>query len=173
MDATNLTFLSYLRCFMLAWKEHSSKHSAVTQNISLQRLKSKNFEQVDLDIDIVDLTTVENTLQQEYIEGQELHRLSITEENKAELWQPVYHEHMYVPATEDVGCCLKIECRAIANTGDLLGEPVIIFTEPVLASPQLAFRRSLLALPGGNIQGTRLRIASYNTLAEVYATRQV
>ena len=90
-------------------------------------------------------------------------------------WPEICTETSYEPATDDVGCVLRIEVRAISVVGGgILSGPVVIFTEPVLSAPRAPPKRQLLAIPGPTSGGgVRFRVISYNILAEVYATKQV
>ena len=90
----------------------------------------------------------------------------------AETWIPILNEKNFTPSHDDVGCAMRIECRVTNALGELLTAPVVIHTEPVLASPTPA-KLELTAIPGITSTNNRLRIVSYNILAEIYATRQV
>ena len=96
-------------------------------------------------------------------------------------WVQVCADSVYIPTAADIGCVLKIECRAVLNSnpaGELLAGPVVIVTTPVLSAPQPPPARPLRAVVhGGWAPGTttagRFRVLNYNMLAEVYATRHV
>jgi len=153
----------------LAWKEHSILHTTILGK-SKSEFHIKDKEN-DPETELYDETTGKG-----YIEGRQLNSLiEISDNNESENWESICSDSCYKPTTDDVGCCLKIECRVVqSKDSTLLTEPVVIFTEPVLSAPKVPHtKRTLVTIPGGPISGARLRILTYNILAEVYATRQV
>ena len=80
---------------------------------------------------------------------------------------------MYIPGPEDVGRKLKLEAAAYSSeTGELLMHRVVK-TDLVLArSPDPVKRPLVSAKSGPSNAGARFRIATYNILAEIYATQQ-
>lgn len=156
-------------CFSLAWKEHSVLHSSILEVKPKSEFIIKDKEN-DHETELYDETTGKG-----YIEGRRLNSLiEISDNNESENWVSICSESCYKPTIDDVGCCLKIECRAVqSKDSTLLTEPVVIFTEPVLSAPKVPHtKRPLITIPGGPVSGTRIRILTYNILAEVYATRQ-
>lgn len=86
---------------------------------------------------------------------------------------PISTEGLYTPGEADVGHCLRLECRAVLPGGEEVCTPRMITTEPVLSTPPLPPRRSLVTVKGaGSGGGMRFRLVSYNLLAEIYATQQ-
>jgi CCR4-NOT transcription complex subunit 6 len=95
------------------------------------------------------------------------------ETEQAEEWIEISRDQLYVPTDEDVGRKLKLEAAAYsAETGELLMLRVVK-TDIVLArAPDPAKRNLVTAKASGLSGGARFRIATYNTLAEIYATQQ-
>ena len=56
-----------------------------------------------------------------------------------EEWTPISTETLYTPGEEDVGHCLRLECRAILPDGEDVCMPRVITTEPVLSSERCCF----------------------------------
>jgi len=79
----------------------------------------------------------------------------------------------FVPSRDDVGRRLRVECFAVRRVGPRGEEQLrargIATTEPVLSAPLAPPPRSWL---GESTEGAHdvLRVASYNVLAEIYAT---
>ncbi|CAN0096668.1 unnamed protein product [Pylaiella littoralis] len=93
--------------------------------------------------------------------------------DEEEEWTKISTDGLYTPGEADVGHCLKLECRAVLPTGEEVCTPRMITTEPVLSTPPLPPRRSLVTVKGvGSGGGVRFRLCSYNLLAEIYATQQ-
>ncbi len=92
-------------------------------------------------------------------------------------WSLLQKESMYKPSSDDVGHCLRLECRAVLPDGSLVCAPKVIVTEPVLSLPPPLPKRRLTTVKGGTGGGggvgPRFRLVSYNLLAEIYATQQV
>ena len=87
-------------------------------------------------------------------------------------WIEISNDAMYVPGPDDVGRKLKIEAAAYSvDTGELLMSRVVK-TDVVLARAPDPGKRSLVTTKGGAGVGPRFRVATYNVLAEIYATQQ-
>lgn len=159
----HLTLFCSTSCFKIAWKEHSVKHLTLHQK---SRKKS-----LDEDVDVIEQEEVAGD-GGGFIEGLKVH--DVLELNEGEEWKTIYDDKTYMPRIEDVGCSLKIECSVLSATGELMTVPVVVYTEPVLALPSVSPKRTLIAAPNsGTTSGTRIRVLTYNILAEIFATRQV
>lgn len=92
---------------------------------------------------------------------------------QAEEWIEISRDQLYIPGHEDIGRKLKLEAAAYSTeTGELLMHRVVK-TELVLArAPEPDKRPIVSAKTGSNGGGARFRIATYNVLAEIYATQQ-
>lgn len=92
---------------------------------------------------------------------------------QSEEWIEVSRDQLYIPGQEDIGRKLKLEAAAYSTeTGELLMHRVVK-TDLVLArAPDPPKRPIVTAKPGPAGGGARFRIASYNVLAEIYATQQ-
>ena len=92
---------------------------------------------------------------------------------QGEDWIEVSRDQIYVTGPEDVGRKLKLEAAAYSlETGELLMHRVVK-TDLVLARAPDPVKRTLVtAKNSGNGGGARFRIATYNVLAEIYATQQ-
>jgi CCR4-NOT transcription complex subunit 6 len=91
----------------------------------------------------------------------------------AEDWMEVSRDQFYIPGPDDVGRKLKLEATAYSNdTGEMLMARVVK-TDVVLARAPDPSKRSLVTAKGisGSAGGARFRIATYNVLAEIYATQ--
>jgi len=90
-----------------------------------------------------------------------------------EEWVEISRDQIYIPNNEDIGRKLKLEAAAYsAETGELLMLRVVK-TDLVLArAPDPVKRNLVTAKTGGASGGARFRIATYNVLAEIYATQQ-
>ncbi len=97
--------------------------------------------------------------------------------NNVSQWNFVQEDSVYTPCRDDVGHCLRLECRAVLPDGSLVCAPKAIVTEPVLCLPPPLPKRGLTTVKsgtaGGGGGGVRFRVVSYNLLAEIYATQQV
>jgi hypothetical protein len=49
-----------------------------------------------------------------------------------EQWMEISNARTYTPIAEDVGKCLKLECRALSLNGEVIAGPKFVCTEPVL-----------------------------------------
>ena len=89
-------------------------------------------------------------------------------------WTEISHGEMYVPRPEDVGRKLKLEAAAYSSdSGELLMHRVVK-TDLVLSRTPEPDKRNFItksAAPG-SAGGARFRVATYNILAEIYATQQ-
>jgi CCR4-NOT transcription complex subunit 6 len=87
----------------------------------------------------------------------------------------ISRDQVYVPEPDDVGRKLKIEAAAYSvETGELLMTRVVK-TDVVLGRPSEPIPRSFVtAKSAGAVAsaGPRFRVATYNVLAEIYATQQ-
>ena len=99
----------------------------------------------------------------------------VTDDVALKDWTVVCTEKAYIPTRDDIGCILRIEVKAIANSdGQVLAGPIVVVTEPVLSAPKPPPKRGLVTITGSTSGGgTRFRVVSYNVLAELYATKQV
>eukprot|EP00545_Synedropsis_sp_CCMP1620_P013445 CAMPEP_0119014934 /NCGR_PEP_ID=MMETSP1176-20130426/10467_1 /TAXON_ID=265551 /ORGANISM="Synedropsis recta cf, Strain CCMP1620" /LENGTH=570 /DNA_ID=CAMNT_0006968185 /DNA_START=500 /DNA_END=2209 /DNA_ORIENTATION=+ len=90
-----------------------------------------------------------------------------------EEWLEISRDQLYIPNGEDCGRKLKLEAAAYSSeTGELLMLRVVK-TDIVLARAPDPIKRSLVtAKTTGAAGGARFRIATYNVLAEIYATQQ-
>lgn len=90
-----------------------------------------------------------------------------------EEWLEVSRDQLYIPGPEDIGRKLKLEAAAYSTeTGELLMHRVVK-TDLVLSRCGDPVKRPLVtAKPGPSNGGARFRIATYNILAEIYATQQ-
>jgi CCR4-NOT transcription complex subunit 6 len=78
---------------------------------------------------------------------------------------------VYVPGPDDVGRKLKLEASAYSvETGELLMSRVVK-TDVVLSRAPDPPKRNLVTAKGVAGVGPRFRVASYNVLAEIYATQ--
>lgn len=92
---------------------------------------------------------------------------------KEDEWVEISRDQVYITSIEDVGRKLKVEAAAYSlETGELLMMRVVK-TDLVLSRAPDPLKRNLVtakgSVPGG---GARFRIATYNVLAEIYATQQ-
>jgi len=90
-----------------------------------------------------------------------------------EEWIEISRDQLYIPGPEDVGRKLKLEAAAYSTeTGELLMHRVVK-TDLVLArAPDPPKRNVITNKVGSGGGGARFRIATYNVLAEIYATQQ-
>lgn len=88
-------------------------------------------------------------------------------------WMEISRDQLFIPTTDDVGRKLKLEAAAYsAETGELLMLRVVKTDIVLSRAPDPVKRNLLTAKGGGPSGGARFRIASYNVLAEIYATQQ-
>lgn len=93
---------------------------------------------------------------------------------KGEEWIEVSRDQIYIAGPEDVGRKLKLEAAAYSSeTGELLMHRVVK-TDLVLSRAPDPLKRSFITTKASNSAsgGARFRIATYNVLAEIYATQQ-
>lgn len=99
----------------------------------------------------------------------------LTADTSEEDWVEVCKERTYVPQGIDVGRCLKLEIRVLNPDTSMLLGPRVAETEPVLSAPPAPPPRPLVSVK--NVAGlpgaAKLRVATYNVLAEIYATQQM
>eukprot|EP00934_Nitzschia_sp_Nitz4_P007663 Nitzschia sp. Nitz4//scaffold2_size372955//184913//186912//NITZ4_000427-RA/size372955-processed-gene-0.508-mRNA-1//-1//CDS//3329546790//7653//frame0 len=88
-------------------------------------------------------------------------------------WIEVSRDHLYIPGPDDIGKKLKLEAIAYsAETGEQLMQRVVK-TDLVLArAPDPVPRPFVASKSGPSGAGARFRMATYNVLAEIYATQQ-
>jgi len=87
-------------------------------------------------------------------------------------WVEISRDQIYVPGQDDIGRRLKIEAAAYSvETGELLMSRVVK-SDVVLARAPDPIKRSLVTAKGSAGVGPRFRVATYNVLAEIYATQQ-
>lgn len=87
-------------------------------------------------------------------------------------WVEISHDQIYVPGADDVGRKFKIEAAAYSlETGELLMSRVVK-TDITLARSPDPMKRALVTSKGVGGVGHRFRVATYNVLAEIYATQQ-
>lgn len=92
---------------------------------------------------------------------------------EAEEWKEISRDPVYVPGTLDTGRKLKLECAAYSiDTGELLMHRVIKTDIVLSRAPDPAKRNLVTMKGGGGGGGATFRIATYNVLAEIYATQQ-
>jgi len=93
---------------------------------------------------------------------------------KGEEWIEISRDQSYLAGPEDIGRKLKLEAAAYSSeTGELLMHRVVK-TDLVLSRAPDPLKRSFVSAKasGGASGGARFRIATYNVLAEIYATQQ-
>jgi len=93
---------------------------------------------------------------------------------QGEEWIETSRDQLYIPGPDDIGRKLKLEAAAYSSeTGELLMHRVVK-TDLVLARAPDPVKRALVTAKntGGAGLGARFRIATYNVLAEIYATQQ-
>ncbi len=89
-----------------------------------------------------------------------------------EEWMEISRDQVYIPGPDDVGHKIKVEAAAYnAETGELLMHRVVS-TDIVLSRPPDPSKRNLITSKASSGGGARFRIATYNVLAEIYATQQ-
>lgn len=140
-------------CFVRAWPAHKAKHG---DKVCVERARANSESD-----DSGKLRTNGHD---------ESHEWVVIAEGPAEL----------VPTSDDVGRRLRVECVGYARSrqSDSMDGCVargVHVTEPVLAAPgPVAERRWFGELPRtGDDDSARIRVASYNVLAEIYCTQQM
>lgn len=164
-----LTFCS-ARCFVAAWPDHKRRHCAKALNSAAssseeaagsKRLRA-NSEGATSDDSM-------GPLGRHAVAGQWPQNGS-RDEHSFEAWELVAEgSPELVASAEDVGRRLRVECYVFSRSrGDEVGARGVVVTEPVLARPGPAPERRFY----GDLEDFegRIRIASYNVLAEIYAT---
>ncbi len=73
--------------------------------------------------------------------------------NDIDQWDFLQEDSVYTPCRDDVGHCLRLECRAVLPDGSLVCAPKSIVTEPVLCLPPPLPKRGLTTLKGGMAGG--------------------
>ena len=88
-------------------------------------------------------------------------------------WIEISRDQLYVPNGDDIGRKLKLEAAAYStDTGELLMLRVVKTDLVLSRAPDPIKRKLVTAKTGGASGGARFRIATYNVLAEIYATQQ-
>lgn len=88
-------------------------------------------------------------------------------------WIEICRDQYYIPGPEDIGRRLKLEAASYsAETGELLMHRVVKTDLVLSRAPDPVPRPFVSAKSGPAGGGARFRIASYNVLAEIYATQQ-
>jgi len=91
-----------------------------------------------------------------------------------EEWTEISNDQIYLPGQADIGRKLKVEAVAYSSeTGEMLMHRVAK-TDLVLSRPPDPIKRNLVTnkSASGAGGGARFRAATYNCLAEIYATQQ-
>lgn len=151
--ATRAIFCS-ARCFKAAWPQHKLRHKACPPTSNRDRIESVG-------------SASSATQATEKAEA----KFGGMDEPEAE-WE-LLEDNLgeFVPSSDDVGHRLKVECYAVRVAGargeEQLRAKGSALTEPVLRAPAAPAPRPWL---GESAQGDVLRVASYNVLAEIYAT---
>ncbi|GKY98457.1 hypothetical protein MPSEU_000803100 [Mayamaea pseudoterrestris] len=84
----------------------------------------------------------------------------------------ISRDQVYVPTQDDVGRKFKVEAAAYSlETGELLMSRVVK-TDVVLARAPPPAKRNFVTAKAQAGVGPRFRVATYNVLAEIYATQQ-
>lgn len=92
---------------------------------------------------------------------------------QTEEWVEISRDQVYIPGQDDIGRKLKVEAAAYSQeTGELLMLRVAKTSLVLARAPDPVKRNLVTAKTGGAAGGARFRIASYNVLAEIYATQQ-
>jgi len=98
-----------------------------------------------------------------------------TDYNAGDDWVEITRDQLYMPGPDDIGRKLKLEAAAYStDTGELLMSRVVK-TDVVLARAPDPKKRNLVTAKGAATAtnpGPRFRVATYNVLAEIYATGQ-
>lgn len=93
--------------------------------------------------------------------------------SEEEEWVEISRDQLYIPTIEDTGRKLKLEAAAYSiETGELLMLRVVKTDLVLSRAPDPAKRNLVTTKTGGASGGARFRIATYNILAEIYATQQ-
>ena len=147
-----LTFCSAV-CFVEAWPEHRRCHNHARSRAGTMESAASGDKGSFGDLARKD---------------DEPHWLS----DDASLWEIVAENVAeFVPSESEVGRRLRIECYAVRPTGreEQLRARGVAHTEAVLGAPMAPLPRSFI---GESTEGVdpSLRVASYNILAEIYAT---
>lgn len=150
-----------LQCFQDAWKNHKRIHQ-------MGRTRSANSGADG----VPDAST--DPLQDGEEETPPPPPLDyLTADTSEDDWQEVGSERTYCPQLSDIGRCLKLEIRVLNPDGSLFFGPRLTETEPVLSAPPPPPQRPLMQVKNlaAAAAGLKFRIATYNILAEIYATQ--
>jgi CCR4-NOT transcription complex subunit 6 len=92
---------------------------------------------------------------------------------KEDEWLEISQDQVYLAGVDDVGRKLKVEAAAYSlETGELLMMRVVKTDLVLSRAPDPVKRNLVTAKSSGQGGGARFRIATYNVLAEIYATQQ-
>jgi CCR4-NOT transcription complex subunit 6 len=92
---------------------------------------------------------------------------------KEDEWVEISRDQVYLAGADDVGRKLKVEAAAYSlETGELLMMRVVKTDLVLSRAPDPVKRNLVTAKASGAGGGARFRIATYNVLAEIYATQQ-
>jgi CCR4-NOT transcription complex subunit 6 len=95
------------------------------------------------------------------------------DKEQTDQWIEISRDHLYIPNTDDIGRRLKLEAAAYSTeTGELLMLRVVKTDLVLSRAPDPVKRKLVTAKSSGPQGGARFRIATYNVLAEIYATQQ-
>jgi len=88
-------------------------------------------------------------------------------------WVEISRDQIYVPTSEDVGHKFKVEAAAYSSETGELQMLRVVKTDLVLSRAPDPHKRNLVTAKTSSASGgARFRIATYNVLAEIYATQQ-
>jgi len=152
-----------LQCFQDAWKSHKRIHQQMGRSRSTGGSGADGLQDSSTDPlqDGEDETPPPPPL--DYL----------TADTSEEDWQEVSTDRAYCPQTSDIGRCLKLEIKVLNPDGTLFFGPRLTETEPVLSAPPPPPQRPLMQVKNlaAAAGGLKFRIATYNMLAEIYATQ--
>lgn len=99
--------------------------------------------------------------------------IDYADKEQTDEWVEISRDQLYVPNGNDIGRKLKLEAAAYSSdTGELLMLRVVKTDLVLSRAPDPIKRKLVMAKTGGSSGGARFRIATYNVLAEIYATQQ-
>ncbi|CAN0427631.1 unnamed protein product [Ectocarpus sp. 12 AP-2014] len=128
-------------CFKEAWKSHQQHHEHVRRQQALATGKEQPPAASEFSLSPKKAVVVagaggegeggEDLLKPEEEEDVPINAQVMDEEEE---WTKISTDCLYTPKEEDVGHCLRLECRAVLPTGEEVCTPRMITTEPVLSS---------------------------------------
>lgn len=139
-------------CFKLGWKSHVVLAHQLEKRSDLNKEKLSIGEKAALAFEVNGLPEEE--------------------------WICIGEQKSYFVQEQDVGHLLKVDCAAMNEDGVLVAPMLHVLSNVVLPMPPMHLDRELVMNPrfrlGGTVyQNGKIRIVSYNILAEIYATRQM